>query len=84
MRTGNKGPLGRALVQQVRVVGDLAARWFSTHADPEGSAAAWTRRGTLVIVANGRHADRIAGELERAGLLVPQRDKPEHLQAGVA
>lgn len=70
--------LSKAVTVQMRVFADLAARWLGENGG--NCAGGYTRRGALVIVATGERADRIAGELERAGLFRPQRDKPEHLE----
>ena len=82
MRKSSDKTLGRAVTEQMRVLADLAGRWLRN--DDADCAGAWTRRGALVIVAVGSKAARIAGELERAGLLVAQHDKPEHLAPGGA
>ncbi len=75
-------PLGKAVTQAVRVLADLGGPWFAANIeDGSGCAAAWSRRRCLVVIATGAQADRIAGELERAGLAVPQLDSPEHLPA---
>lgn len=61
----------------MRVFADLAARWLDGNRGD--CAGGYTRRGALVIVATGSKAERIAGELQRAGLFEPQRDRAEHL-----
>lgn len=63
-----KSRVGIAFMRSLRVTADLARRWFEENPGPAGCAAARTH-GVLVVFASGDLADRIEGELLRAGLL---------------
>lgn len=64
-------PLTKAVSVQLRVFADLCRRWFDARSNGDGvdRCAAVRSRGVIVVCANGYLADRIEGELQRAGLI---------------
>ena len=64
---------GRAVGTQTRVLARLAVRWFRSNDEEFGTerdhVVAGRTGGALVVCAEGQIADRIEGELLRAGIL---------------
>jgi len=80
MSTVAPTPLAKAVTVHARVFADLAGRWFQqrSHGDGVDRSAVVRTRGVLVLAANGYLADRIEGELQRAGLIGPVQIDEAH------